>query len=95
MSNKKKILIAGGGYADIPLIKSAQKLGFYVITSGNNPDDLGHKESDETCLADFSYPEAMLSIAKGLGVDAICSCANDFSAISSAYVAEDNFRSSR
>jgi len=88
MPNKKKILIAGGGYADIPLIISAQKLGFYVITSGNNPDDLGHKESDETCLADFSDPEAMLNIAKNLEIDAICSCANDFSAISSAYVAE-------
>ncbi|RLA20873.1 MAG: phosphoribosylglycinamide synthetase [Gammaproteobacteria bacterium] len=88
MPNRKKLLIAGGGYADIPLIKSAQKLGFHVITSGNNPDDLGHKESDETCLADFSDPEAMLSVAKDLKVDAICSCANDFSAISSAYVAE-------
>jgi len=38
-SNKKKLLIAGGGYADIPLILSAKKLGFYVITSGNRPDE--------------------------------------------------------
>lgn len=88
MPNKKKLLIAGAGYADIPLIKSAQDLGFYVITSGNNPEDLGHKESNETCLADFSDPEAMLNIAKNLDINAICSCANDFSAISSAYVAE-------
>jgi len=88
MSLNKKLLIAGGGYADIPLIKAAKKMGFYVITSGNRPKDLGHKVSDEYCAADFSDPEAMLELAARLKIDAIVSCCNDFSAISSAYVAE-------
>ncbi|QHJ13587.1 Phosphoribosylamine--glycine ligase [Paraglaciecola mesophila] len=85
---KKKLLIAGGGYADIPLVLAAQKLGFYVITSGNNPLDMAHEYSDETCLADFSNNELMLQVAISLKIDAICPCANDFSAISCAYVAE-------
>ena len=88
MTDKKKLLIAGGGYADIPLIKAAKSLGYYVITSGNRPEELGHKVSDEYRPADFSDPEAMLDLARGIGIDAICPCCNDFSAISSAYVAE-------
>jgi len=86
--NKKKLLIMGGGYADIPLIQSAQSLNYYVITSGNRSDDLGHLFSDEYQPADFSNCEEMLQLAKRLRVDAVCACCNDFSAISCAYVAE-------
>lgn len=88
MNDKKKLLLAGGGYADIPLIRAAQDLGYYVVTSGNRPEELGHKVSDEYHPADFSDQEAMLDIARKLNIDAICPCCNDFSAISSAYVAE-------
>lgn len=84
----KKLLIAGGGYADLPLIRAAKNLGYYVITSGNRPNELGHSESDKYCNADFSDPEAMLKLARELCIDAICPSCNDFSAISSAYVAE-------
>ncbi len=84
----KKLLIAGGGYADIPLIRAAKSLDYYVITSGNRPDELGHKESDKYYNADFSDPEEMLKLARELEIDAICPCSNDFSVISSSYVAE-------
>nr|VFJ58658.1 MAG: Phosphoribosylglycinamide synthetase, ATP-grasp (A) domain [Candidatus Kentron sp. FM]VFJ67624.1 MAG: Phosphoribosylglycinamide synthetase, ATP-grasp (A) domain [Candidatus Kentron sp. FM]VFK11390.1 MAG: Phosphoribosylglycinamide synthetase, ATP-grasp (A) domain [Candidatus Kentron sp. FM] len=85
----KKMLIAGGGYADIPLILAAKSLGFHVITSGNRADDLGHRYSDQVRLADFSGKEAMLDLARSLRIDAICACCNDFSALSAAYVAEE------
>lgn len=86
--HKPKILIAGGGHADIPLILAAQKLGFHVISSGNRPEELGHRYSDEYHPADFSDPEAILSLAKQLKISAICPCCNDFSALSVAYAAE-------
>jgi phosphoribosylamine-glycine ligase len=86
--SQKRLLIAGGGYADIPLIVAAKKLRFYVITSGNRPSDPGHRFSDEYCNADFSDPVAMLKLADSKNIEAVCPCANDFSAISSAYVAE-------
>ena len=85
---KNKLLIAGGGYAEIPLIKAAKSLGYYVITSGNRPSELGHAESDEYRCADFSNRDEMLELANSLDIDAICPCCNDFSAITSAYVAE-------
>jgi len=88
VAKQPKMLIAGGGYADIPLILAAKKIGYYVITSGNRPDELGHNYSDEYQKADFSDPDAMLEIARSFNVSAICACCNDFSALSCAYVAE-------
>lgn len=85
---EKKILIAGGGHAEIPLIRAAKELEFYVFTTGNREGDLGHKYSDRYVNADFSDKEALLNLAEKLNIDAICPCANDFSALSSAYVAE-------
>ncbi len=82
------MLIAGGGYADIPLILSAKKLGYHVITTGNRPNELGHLYSDEYYQADYSDIKAMLTLSKQLNISAICACCNDFSALSSAYVAE-------
>jgi len=86
--SKPKLLITGGGYANIPLILSAQKLGFFVITTGYYKNELGHHYSDLYESADFSDCEQMLAIAKKHSITAICSSCNDFAAISSAYVAE-------
>ncbi|MCT4566311.1 MAG: ATP-grasp domain-containing protein [Maledivibacter sp.] len=91
MRDKKKLLIAGGGHSDIPLILAGKKLGFYVITTGNQingPNGLGHSYADEYHYGDYSDKEEILALAKKLKIDAICACCNDFSAISSAYVAE-------
>lgn len=88
LKNKPRMLIAGGGYADIPMIRAAQSLGFHVITSGNRESDLGHRESDQYCPGDFSDPDVMLRIAREQKIDAICACCNDFSALSASYVAE-------
>lgn len=85
---KKKLLIAGGGYADIPTVLAAKALGYYVITSGSRAEDLAHNYSDECHLVDFSNKSAMLDLAESLEIDAICACCNDFSALTAAYVAE-------
>lgn len=84
----KKILILNGGHSEIPLIKAAKELGYYVITSGNKPELIGHKYADEYVYGDFSDCGTMLKIAIDKNVQAVCSCANDFGAISASYVAE-------
>lgn len=84
----KKLLLLNGGHSEIPLIKEAKKLGFFVITTGNKPDLIGHKYADKYIMGDFSDKDAMLEIAKENNVDAVCSSANDFGAISAAYIAE-------
>lgn len=84
----KKMLILNGSHSEIMLIQEAKKLGYYVITTGNDKSLIGHRYSDSYIYGDYSDKERMLEIAEGEKVDAICSCANDFGAISAAYAAE-------
>lgn len=84
----KRLLLLGGSHAEIPLIQAAQSLGYYVITTGNNRDGLGHPYADKTVFADFSDKNAMLELAKAEKVDAVCSGCNDFALLSTVYVCE-------
>jgi biotin carboxylase len=88
MAKKKKIIILNGSHSEIPLIKAAKSLGFYVITTGNSPSLIGHAYADEYHLVDFSDPDAILRIAEKMKIDAICSCANDFGAITASFVSD-------
>lgn len=84
----KKILIPNGSFHDIPLIKEAKKLGYYVITSGAAPKAVGHSYADRYVYGDFSDKVRMLQIAQEEDVDAICSNCNDFGYLSACYAAE-------
>lgn len=85
----KRLLVLNGSHSDVPLIEAGKRLGFHVITTGNDPGLVGHRLADEYHPADFSDKEAMLGLARRLRIDAVCSCANDFGAITAAYVAEN------
>ena len=88
MSFKKKMLLLGGSHAEIPLIKAAQEMGWFVITTGNAREGLGHPYADKNVFADFSDKEAMLELARAEGVSAVCSGCNDFALLSTVYVCE-------
>ncbi|MBK8039032.1 MAG: ATP-grasp domain-containing protein [Verrucomicrobiaceae bacterium] len=85
----KKLLIAGGSHADIPLIQAAKRLGYHVTTSGNRSQDLGHAHSDAFEPCDYSDPQAVLALARKIGAEALCACCNDFSALSCAFAAKE------
>lgn len=84
----KKLLILNGSHSDLPLIEAGRKLGFYVITTGSEPTLIGHSKAHEYHSADFSDHHAVLQLAQSLKIDAVCSCANDFGALTAAFVAE-------
>lgn len=88
MSLNKKMLLLGGGHAEIPLIQAAHEIGWYVITTGNAREGLGHPYADKNVFADFSDKDAMLELAKSEGVQAVCSGCNDFALLSTVYVCE-------
>lgn len=88
MSERKKILIPGGKYSDLALVNAAHRLGLYVITAGTHKDAPAHAFADEYCCVDYSDKEAMLQLAKDKKIDYMCTCANDFGMISTAYVCE-------
>lgn len=85
----KRLLIAGGSHADIPLIQAAKRLGYHVTTSGNRPQDLGHAYSDAFEPCDYSDPQAVIQVAKKIGAEALCACCNDFSALSCAIASKE------
>lgn len=84
----KKLLVTGGSYAEIPLIEEAKKQGWYVITTGNHRDGLGHQHSDRYIPCDYSNMESICQLAKSEGVEGVVSACNDFSYLSTAYTCE-------
>lgn len=86
--DKKKILIPGGKFSDWALVNAAHRLGLYVITSGTDASAPAHQFADKYIPADYSDKEAMLKIARDENIDYMCSCANDYGMLSTAYVCE-------
>ena len=84
----KRILITAGSHSEIPLIRAAKEMGYYVISTGTDKDGLGHKESDEYIHGDFSDKEFVYTIAKTNNIEAIVSGCNDFAYLSAAYACE-------
>lgn len=84
----KKLLILNGSFCELPIIQRAKEMGYYVITTGNAPDLIGHKYADEYIPADYSDKERILEIVKEHDIYRVVSCANDFGVLTSCYVAE-------
>lgn len=88
MKADKKLLMLNGSHSEIPLIQEAKAMGYYVVTSGNAPDLIGHRYADEYVYGDYSNEEKMLDIVREKDITAVCSCANDFGIITAAYIGE-------
>ncbi len=84
----KRLLLLNGSSSEIMLIEAAKRLGFYVITTGFNPELPGRKYADEYVEADYSNHGEILKLAQELKIDAICANANDEGAMTTIYVAE-------
>lgn len=85
---QKKVLILNASHNDERMIKALKELNFYVISTGNAPDLLGHKLCDQYIQADYSDKEKVLEISQSFKIDRICACCNDFGVKTAAYVAE-------
>ena len=75
---KKKILILGGGIAQLGLIDAAKKLGLEVIVVGIEGNYPGYKLADKVFNEDIFDKEAVLKIAKDENVSGITMCCTDF-----------------
>ncbi len=84
----KKVLFTGGSHSALPMIEAAKAKGYYVITTGNDEDSIGHRTADKYVKGDFSDKDFVLDLAKRESVDAIVSGPNDFAYISTAYACE-------
>ncbi len=87
MTKQKKILLLGGDYLLIPVIKAAHELGCYVITVDYLPDNIAHTYSDEYQYASTIDKEAVLEIAKRCEIDGILTF-TDSGVVTAGYVAD-------
>lgn len=84
----EKVLILNGSFCELPIIEECKRQGFYVVTTGNMPDLIGHKSADEYIPADYSDYHKILSIVKEHNIRHVLTNANDFGSITAAYVDE-------
>lgn len=85
----KKLLILGGANSQVPAIKRAKALGYYVITCDYIPENPGHKYSDEYINISTTDSEGVLAVCEEKGVDGIIAYGSDPGAVSAAYVADE------
>lgn len=84
----KKILMLGGAFSQIPAIKRAKELGYYVITCDYLPNNPGHAFADKYENISTVDMEAVLQFAMKEHIDGIIAYASDPSANTAAYVSE-------
>jgi biotin carboxylase len=86
--NKKRILLLGGSYFQVPSVLAAKKIGYHVITCDYVPENPGHQYADEYYNINTTDKELVLELAKRLKIDGIVAYASDPAAPTAAYVAE-------
>ncbi|GAK56880.1 putative carbamoyl-phosphate-synthetase [Candidatus Vecturithrix granuli] len=87
-SDKKKLMILGAGPSQLPAIKKAVELGFYVITVDYLPENIGHTLSHHFVNCSTVDQDGVLHAAKELAIDGIMTFASDVATPTVGYVAE-------
>lgn len=85
MAQKRLMLLGGLRYLK-PVIVTAHKQGYYVITADYLPNNIAHKWSDEYCNVSIIDKEAVLKEAQRLQIDGIMSFACDPGVVAASYV---------
>lgn len=88
MFAKKRIMVLGGSYFQLPIIMRAKEMGLYVISCDNLPNNPGHRFSDGYYNVSTIDKEGVLEIARLLNIDAIVTLSSDPAIPTVAYVAE-------
>lgn len=81
----KKLLILGGDHFTIPVVESAHKQGYYVITCDYLPDNVAHKFSDEYVNFSTTDKKGILAWARHNPIDGIMTF-TDSGVVTTAYV---------
>jgi len=85
----KKVLILGGSHRDIPLIKAAQELGYFVSTLGDRDYYLGHKYADMFYKVNFNDLAKVKNIIKDEGIDYIIPGSGEESYLNTVQIAQE------
>lgn len=75
----KRVLICGGGVMQLPAIRIAHDLGYYVIVADGNAECAGHASADRFEQVDLNDLSGMVRVAKRYSVDGVFTAGTDFS----------------
>ena len=67
----KKLLVLAAGILQIPVIKKAREMGYYVIAADGNPEAVGLPLADKAVVANITDEEVMLRIAREEQIDGV------------------------
>lgn len=84
----RKLLMLNATIHDVPLILEARKQGFYVITTGNRPDFVGHQYANEYVFCDYSDYPKLVMLCKGKNISAVSCGTSDPAYYAAAYLGE-------
>ncbi len=84
----KKVMILGASSLQVPIIRRARDMGYYVIVVAPNPAEPGFAYADEAVYADVLNGEQVLAEAKKRAIDGIVTDMAEAPVRTVAYVAE-------
>ena len=67
----KKLLVLAAGILQVPIIKRARELGYYVIAADGDPNAVGLKYADKQIVANIVNEDEMLAIAREEKIDGV------------------------
>lgn len=89
MNEKKRLMILGASYSQIPLMEAARRLGVTAIAASIPGDYQGFQYADEIVYVDITDPEAVLAAAKEAKIDGVATCCMDVGIRALGYVCEN------
>lgn len=84
----EKVIILGAGPLQVPAIKIAKKLGFYVLCIDYNPHAVGFQYADESSIISTVDMPAILAFAQRVNPDYVITSTSDAPVRTAAYVSE-------
>lgn len=88
MGQRKRLMVLGASYSQIPLFRAARRMGVTTIAASIPGDYQGFGEADEIAYVDITDPEAVLEAAKEKQIDGVATCCMDVGIRALGYVCE-------
>lgn len=67
----KRLLVLAAGILQVPVIKKAREMGYYVIAADGNPEAVGLPLADKAVVANIVSEEEMLEVARREHIDGV------------------------
>lgn len=86
---KKKLLILGGGFLQVYVIRKAKACGYYVLVLDADPNAIGFELADEHAVINIVDEVACLKYACEKCVDGVLTAATDYGVLSMSRIATE------